>query len=221
MVDLPDSHERLSPVAVAEKNKLGSTSVWYQMIEVITIDITGSNLRIVKNHEEIVWREETWLPTHFEIDEIGDHNKGEIPRVTIRFSNTTKIFQSLLGHYDTYCKNNGIIPLECKIYFVNSLNLDSSTPEVEYSFVLQQPSTNNKWATFILSGANIYSRKFPKNQVIKNHCRYEYKGADGRCGATSSLPSCGKTLVDCRERNNSNRFGGFPSAGLRGFQFVT
>ncbi len=219
MPDLPSSHNRLSPVAIAEKNKLGSESVWYQMIEVVTDYMIGHNLRIVKNHEEITWREQNWLPTHFEIDEIGEHNKGEIPRVTIRFSNINKVFQTLLGHYDTYCKNHGISPLECKIYFVNSLNLASSTPEVEYSFILQQPSTNNQWATFILSGANIYSRKFPKNQVIKNHCRFDYKS--DRCGATAHHTSCGKTLQDCRARNNSSRFGGFPSAGLRGFQFVT
>jgi hypothetical protein len=55
-------------------------------------------------------------------------------------------------------------------------------------------------------------------QVYARTCRFRYKGP--QCQATSSLPTCGRTLGDCIARNNQPRYGGFPFAPKPRARFV-
>jgi len=211
----------LSSIAIEEKNKLATDSVFLICLE---IEIPGidETVRVVRNNEDLVWKGETWAAFPFELDEIGDSSKGEVPQVNVRVSNVSRALEAYLYEYDTYCKVSGFEPITVKIYVVNTKVIQAdgnAEPEVEHEFELKQPRTDSKWVTFILGAANPFNRRFPRNRIIKNFCRYRFM--DTRCGYTGPATSCDKTLTMCRTLENSTRFGGFPGAGSGGLKIAS
>lgn len=166
----------ISDFATEEKNKLGSSNTWLQFMKISYPTSSGWNyVRVVKNSEGVDWGGHFWSPVYFELDELGDHTTGEVPQVTVKFSNTDLFFQAVLTEYDTYCKNNGVVSLNCWYYIANSGNLNDPDPEVEYEFILKEPTADAEVASFTLGAASMYSKKFPANKVLKNHCRFSYQ----------------------------------------------
>ena len=108
----------LSSLGIVEKNKLVSSTVWLLMLE-ITIP-GGSIIRITSNNENVMWREESWVAFPFELGEIEEDSRGEVPRVELRVSNVTRSIESYLQTYDNYTKTNGYTPIEVHIYVVNN-----------------------------------------------------------------------------------------------------
>ena len=214
----------LSSIAIQEKNKLATDGLFLLALE-ITIPGVGTPVRVVRNNENITWRGETWVAFPFELDEIGEESKGEVPRVELRVSNVSRSMESYLQDYDLYTKTNGYTPITVSIFVVNSKNLASSDPEVEHLFELTQAKTNAVWATFTLGASNPFNKRFPQHRILKNHCRFIYNypvGTSVLCGAPgSAYTTCDKTLPACRLRNNSTRFGGFPGVGRGGIRLAT
>ena len=211
----------LSSIAITEKNKLATDGIWYLALE-ITIPGVGTPVRVVRNNENITWDSETWIAFPFELDEIGEEAKGEVPEVVLRVSNVSRVMESYLQSYDAYTKANGYTPIEVTIYVLNSKNLASATPEVAHYFELIQPKTDPLWATFRLGAANPFLKRFPKHRMTKNHCRFVFKGA--LCGYTGVTTTCNKTLTACRSMaggSNSARYGGFPGIGTGGIRLVS
>lgn len=236
----------LSSIAIQEKNKLATDSVFLVALKIIIPGIvyTGTEfeqpVRIVNNSENITWQysktaeeisgnlwDGTWIAFPFTLDELSDQSGGEVPTVTIRISNVTRVMDSYLQFYDNYVKANGFYPITVNIYVVNTrviygdeytIGDPDADPEVEHIFQLKKPSVDSMWATFVLSADNPYMRRFPQNRILKNHCRYKFKGSDGRCGYTGAVTVCNHTLVTCRALNNSIRFGGAPGVGKGGFK---
>ena len=169
----------LSATAIEEKNKLATDGVWLVALK-ITIPGVSTPIRVVKNNEDITWQGETWTAFPFEIDEISETSKGEVPQVNVRVSNVSRAMEAYIHDYDAYCKTNGLQSITVNIYVVNSKNLGSSTPEVEHVFELKRPKTDSKWATFTLGASNPFKRRFPLNRLMKNYCRYRFKGGQVR-----------------------------------------
>lgn len=212
----------LNSLAIQEKNKLATDSVFCVALEITIPDIVEP-IRVINNSEDIAWNGATWQAFPFIIDEINDVSSGEVPRVDVKVSNVDRVFEAYLQVYDTYCKTNGFEPIEVSIFVVNTAVIAASATaeaEVEHVFELKQPKTNSQWATFTLGSSNPFARRFPQNRILKNHCRYRYKGADGRCASAATYTTCSHTLAACRERNNSERFGGCPGVGSGGFDVL-
>jgi lambda family phage minor tail protein L len=187
----------------------------------ITIPGVGTPIRIVNNNENITWRTYTWTAFPFELNEINEGNKGEVPRVDIRVSNVSRAMEAYIHAWDAYCKANGYSPITVSIYVVNSLNLASTTPEVEHLFELIQPKTSAKWTTFTLGANNPFMRRYPDHRIMKMHCWHVFK--DSNCGYAGATTTCDKTLTACRAMNggsNSARFGGFLGVGASGIRLV-
>jgi phage-related protein len=208
----------ISSQAIAEKNKLSTDGYFIILLDIV---VPGLNdpIRVTSDNIDTVWNGETYVSFPFEIQEISDTSKSEIPQVDIKVSNVSRAMEFYLQEYDTYCKTNGYSPVEMTISVVHSNHLDLTTPEVEYVFNLKKPATDSKWATFTLSASNPFNRRFPLTRMTKNRCRYKsikapiggFKGT--RCGYTGVQTACDGTLSRCRELENSTRFGGFPGIG--------
>lgn len=203
----------ISSTVIEEKNKLATDSVWL-ICAMITIPGVTEPIRLVRNTDAITWRGETWLPFPFEIDEITETSKNELPRVDIRVGNVNRTIEAYLEDYDVYVKTNGPQRIQVSVYVVNTNDLANTTPATEYNFHLKQPKANAKWATFSLGAINTFMRRVPQGRTLRNVCRFKFKGA--RCGYSGAATSCNKTLTTCRSLNNSTRFGGFPGAGFGG-----
>jgi phage-related protein len=219
----------LSSVAITEKNKLTSGSVFMLLLE-ITIPGVVTPIRIAGNNENVTWRTYTWTAFPFELDEISDGDKGEVPRVDLRVGNVSRVMEEYIHDYDAYCKVNGYSPVTVSIYVVNSLNLASTTPEVEHIFELIQPRTNATWATFTLGADNPFSRRFPVHRILKQHCRHVFR--DANCNYGGAGATCDKTVTTCRSftdsayhvagvsTGNMARFGGFLGVGASGLRIA-
>ncbi len=207
----------LSTIAIEEKNKLARDS---QFVICLLITIPGLEdpLRIVRDNQNLTWLGETWTAFRFDIDEIGDTDKGEVPQVNIRVSNASRAMEHYIQDYDAWVKNNGFTPITVNIYVVNTkavTNNGSCDPEVEHIFELTKPSSGPQWVTFALGASNPFNRRFPLPRMFRNLCRYrQFKSA--RCGYAGAQTTCDRTLTRCRELNNSPRFGGFPGMGVGG-----
>lgn len=200
----------LSSIAIEEKNKLtNSDSVFLIALEII-IPGLPEHIRVIANTEDITWQGETWQAFPFEMDEITETDAGEVPRIEIKVGNVNREIEFYLHEYDRYCKLNGHQPVVCHIYVVNTLNLDSSDPEVHHEFELVQPKTNPQWATFVLGASNPFNRRFPQRRMIPV-CGWKFK--DNRCQYSGSARNCNKSFARCKALNNSSRFGGFYATG--------
>lgn len=200
----------LSAAAILEKNKLAGDSCWPVLLE---IQLEGQTLRLCNNNENITWNGQTWTAFPFELDEISQNDKAEIPNVTLRVSNVT---QEIQGYIDDM---NGGTDVPVILRVVNSNHLDITTPELEMSFVAVRVGFDAQWLSFTLGGSISITRRVPERRYLKDFCPFQYGGVE--CGVSAgtkvTYPTCQKTLAQCRQRSNSTRFGGFPALPLGGF----
>lgn len=202
----------LSAQVIETKNQLATTEAFVLMLEAVIPGQTET-LRVVANDEDLVWRTYTWQKFPFEIDEITDDGGGEVPEITIRVSNASRVMETYLLEYDAYLKTNGLAKIQVSLYVVNTSDLANTDPVVEFHLDVASWSADAQWATFVLAFENFYVKRFPRNRLLRV-CRWQFGST--QCGVTPGPgQTCNKTLTDCRSYSNSPRFGGFPSVGGR------
>ncbi len=191
----------LSALAILEKNKLASDGAWLVLLE---IRISASLIiRVVRNTEDIVWNGYTWVAFPFELGDVNEDSKGELPSVTLKVSNITRAVQGYIEQAD------GGIDMPVVLRVVHSRHLYATEPELEEIFSVQKVTSDNQWVTFTLGGDIPTLLRYPTRRILKNFCPYPYKGSE--CGYAGVMPACDHTLRSCREHGNSVRFGGEPS----------
>lgn len=196
----------ISAAAKIEKNKLAADGAWLVLLE-ITIPILNETLRLVRNTDDVTWRGYTWTAFPFEPDEISEDSKGELQTLAVKVSNVTRTIQYYLEQGD------GGIGATVKLFVVHSKHLDLTQAEYEETFEITSTSADAQWVTFSLGlGYPLMARR-PERRILKNFCHFEYGGAECAVSAAVKLdhPTCNKSLVNCRERENSVRYGGEPS----------
>ena len=194
----------LSEAAILEKNKIESNNAFLILLE-ITIPVENEVplvLRLVRNTEAIMWNGQTWTAFPFEIEPPRQSSNGEMPNFTIKVSNVTRTIEGYLE------QAGGGIGADVRILVVMSEHLDLTTPELEEFFSVQSVSYDEKFVSFVLTGAVRLFKRIPFRRYLKNFCPFQYKGAECKC--TSGYTTCNKSLADCRLRGNSERFGGEP-----------
>ena len=202
----------LSNEIIAEKNKLNSNNPFLILLEIIVPGLEAP-LRVVMNTEDITWRGYNWQAIQFELDEIGQ-GAGEVPQVNLRIANPERVIDPYLDMYDAYQKAHGFSPVRVLIYVVNTVDLKSGNPVVDYEYELKAPRADTEWVTFTLGASNPFDQRFPRDRMLKRHCRFRFR--DARCGYSGTVASCPHTLEGCRALKNSKRFGGFPGIGKAG-----
>lgn len=204
----------LSSQTIQDKNALVSDAVFLVLLEVQIPDTP--TIYVTNNIEDVIWNGNTYLTFPFEIDDIRENTKSEVPQWTLKVQNVNRIFEQYLQNYDLYLKTNGIDgnEIKCIIRAVNSKDLANITPILEHNAILSQPSSNAKWATFKLSANSPYNKQFPPRKILKQYCQWKFKST--QCGYIGIETECNKTLTRCRELSNSHRFGGFVGVGGRG-----
>lgn len=194
------------PIAlIFEKNRLASASPWLILLEITLTDEGTTKLRFARNTEDVVFNGETYKAFPFEIEPTKQSSKGEIPTVTLRVSNITRLIQPYLEELD------GGVGSAVKVTVVNVDHLKENYSELEMTFDVLACQSTAQWITFTLGAPNPLRQRFPLNQFIALHCRWRFKGVE--CGYSGAETACSRTLKRCRELDNSARFGGF--AGMR------
>jgi lambda family phage minor tail protein L len=197
----------LSNIAKLEKNKLISDGAWITLLE-IHINTT-TVLRLCRNSEDVVWNGETWTAFPFEMDAPGQNSDGELTRFTVKVSNITRTVEGYIEQV------GGGVGATVRFMVVMSGHLDQTTPEMNEEFSVQSVSYDQDWVSFTLSGAVNFFRRVPERRFLKNFCPFQYKGPE--CMSSSALPTCDKSLKECKGRGNAQRFGGEPVIPMGGF----
>jgi len=236
----------ISSYGIVEKNKLTSNTVWLLMLQ-ITIPGVAIPIRITSNNESVTWREESWIAFPFELDDISEESKGEVPQVTLRVSNVSRVMESYLQDFDLYTKTSGYSPIEVKIYVVNNQGSFSSgvvtdttadgavtdtgsagalTDEL-YDIVNPDPEVEH---VFELMNPKTNSMWATFTLGAANPFRKRYPQGrllknhcrlifkDAWCKYALGETTCDKTLTRCRALSNSINFGGFPGVGTGGIK---
>ena len=211
----------LSATAFIEKNRLATPNAWIVLLRVVMPDDTV--FRICANTENVTWpvtAGDLYTAFPFDLDEVGDSSKGEVPSVALKVSNVTRFLVPYLEDQD------GLVDSVVTIYVVNSLNVtlgadrvigvNNNNPEIELEYDVINSSFDSQWVTFTLGATNPWNKRFPRNKVYKNICRY-YDFEGDRCKYVGAQTSCDRSLYTCRNiMNNSENFGGFPGVGTKG-----
>ena len=94
--------------------------------------------------------------------------------------------------------------------------VNNNNPEIELNFDVLSSNADAQWVYFILGAMNPWNKRFPRNKVYKNICRYyDFKG--DRCQYAGAETTCDRSLDTCRNTmDNSINFGGFPGVGTTG-----
>lgn len=192
---------------IQAKNLLESDEPTLVLVRLTVVGV-ASDIHLVANDVDITWDSETWSAFPFEIDNIGEPARGELPSVSLRVSNVTRAVQGYVDQAD------GGVDSDVKIYVIDGADLGNTTPYIELDFRVQSTSCDENWVTFQLTSYDTWRRTFPRNRILKNTCSFKFKGP--HCGYSGGESECNRTLPRCRELNNSERFGGFIGAGYRG-----
>ena len=199
----------LSTVAIAEKNKLATDSVWFILLEVLYPN--EEPIRVVLNTEEVVWNGCTWYPCPFILSDRTETKEAELPQITLTFIDIQRKRIPIIEQY------KGGVGATVIIRIVNSKNLDSSTPELEEEFEILEASVDrNMVITFKLGATNLYMLRLPQDRYLKDHCRWEFKSPE--CGYQGEETECDRTFTRCVQLGNQARFGGFPGIGKYGIK---
>lgn len=186
-----------SAAAILEKNKLASDVPFFFLCQII-VDGIEEPILLAANNEDVSWNGKLWQRFPFEPGPITEDGK-EIPSLKLQVSNVAGIIQ---GYVQSF---NGFADAEVNLYLVLASNLSSSSPEMEFDYVITETSYNEQWVEFTLGASNDHSYRFPPHRYITNFCHYKFK--DIRCGYNGELGECDGTLATCRI---PKRFGGEP-----------
>ena len=203
----------LNKDVVRDKNAMHSGNLFLLLLE---IEVPGVDelLRVVLNTEDITWRDVLWQAIDFELDEISQGGAGEVPQVELRIANPDRIIEPYIDMYDAWVKKYGFTPITVHIIVVNTADMASGKAVVDHEYELISPHSDDKWVKFTLGASNPFDTRFPLDRILKGHCRFHFK--DRRCNYKGTITTCNHTLSDCRKRQNSGRFGGFPGIGRAG-----
>lgn len=194
----------LNLTTIKDLNSLDSKGVILVALEIFLP--SGEVIRVVANNENITFKGYEFIAFPFNISEITTA-KGEIPKFTLNIDNTSRAMQRYILEYDEYVKRSGSqnVAIEAKAYVLNTLDLNSAI--LEEFFELSDFSSNSKFVTFNLGTQSLFNLSYPPRKMYKDFCSFKFK--DECCGYKGSDTTCDKSLNDCRQKNNSVRFGGF------------
>jgi lambda family phage minor tail protein L len=172
----------LSTAATLAKNRIADQGAFLLLLEVKFDD--DNIIRLVNNTENVVWSGVNWQAFPFDIDVFGDGKKGEVPKVTLRVSNVQRYIQSLLEPFNGGVDSEVILRVvysdNCTLMETKPSQVDTGDVELEIELLVTGATATAEWVTFSLGASNIYTRRFPKNLIIKNFCRWKYGSPE--CG---------------------------------------
>jgi lambda family phage minor tail protein L len=173
---------------------------------------------------DLVWAGNTYSAFPVEAEGFEFSGKGQLPRPKIRVSNIFGTITALM--LATPLEAAKVTRIRTQARYLDNSNWpsgvnpygtpDPSFPEWprEVYFIDRKASETRDVVEFELCCAfDLATSRAPKRQLI-HICQWQYKSA--QCTYTGGLPTCGKTLSECKAHFGANSqlpFGGFPSAG--------
>lgn len=198
------------PLALRQaKNVFGQASPWLMLLKLTLPNSTV--FRLVPNNEDIVFGGNTYTAFPLEIDLPQESTKGEIPYLSLKVSNVTRVLQ---GHLEAL---NGASGSLVEIIIVNTANLTENYSELTMNFEVLSSSYNSQWIIFKCGASNPLRRRL-LDKYFATSCIWQFKSVE--CAYAGADLTCDRTLTACRAKDNNLRFGGFPGLDPGGLRVV-
>lgn len=188
---------------------------------------------------DIIWQGQVYSPVAIQSDGLELRGDGKASMPNLAIANT---LNGINGAMSALCLQLSdfagakLTVITTLAKYLDAANFASGNPQArnEYKkqvwFVEQKTAENASQVTFELSNpVDFEGMKIPCREIT-NYChwavcgRYRqdpclYSGSamftkDGKPTGNQSLDYCGGSLADCKLRDNTARFGGFPSSSL-------
>ena len=179
----------------------------------------GKTLRYVNIANRLV----DYVPTHMSVNGFEINGSNKLPQPKVTFSNMDAVFTDLNREFDDLV---GFRLIRIRTYAKFLAQIDGDPVPTVNTDAHFQPDIwmfnrkmeeNNQYCVYELGSLfDVEGIRYPRRRMYSNYCPFIYQGPD--CQNTSSFPSCGKTLAQCKERfaaigeESHLRFGGFPTA---------
>lgn len=153
--------------------------------------------------EEIEIGGETYLSAAITRSDREENSDMSIETLTLTMSNHWQGWAAILAN-----QGNNFINKPCKIYEWMP-EFPEEAPILIYDGVLDNINmTASTFEVKVVRSLGDYQQESP-NMTFDPNCQFQFK--DERCRYVGKYFECGKTLADCINRHNEERFGGHPS----------
>jgi lambda family phage minor tail protein L len=179
----------------------------------------------LNNNGSVFWGGNEYIPFPIEADGFEYSGNGQLPRPKIRVSNILSTITALLLTLPDGLEGAKVTRIRTLARYIDAVNFPggvspySPDPTAEFPreiYTIDRKTVENRdvvefelAAAFDLAGVSA-----PKRKCIANICQWVYKSTE--CGYAGALPTCLKTLTDCKAHFGATAelpFGSFPGIG--------
>ena len=187
-----------------EKAKQENRPVFLYIIE----DYDGSNdLYLAGYDEDVIYNGVTYTRFPITHEFIGENNQGQIDQVKVRLANVSRLIQLYLEQYDF--RGRKVIILT--VWADQLADPDAYIDDIFY--VDNYTADQNNVEFTLTSKFDVLGVDLPARRYARNYCSWKFKSAE--CGYMGVELTCDKTKQRCKQLNNYQRYGAFPSVPTR------
>jgi len=194
----------IDPTFKQEKAKQENRPVFLYIIE----DYDGSNdLYLAGYDEDVIYNGVTYTRFPITHEFTGENNQGQIDQVKVRLANVSRLIQLYLEQYDF--RGRKVI-----IRTVWADQLADPDAYIDDIFYVDNYTADQNNVEFTLTSKfDVLGMDLPARRYARNYCSWKFKSAE--CGYMGAELTCDKTQQRCKQLNNYQRFGAFPSVPTR------
>jgi len=182
------------------------------------VNATGSN-------GNIVWNSQVYLSFPIEADGFEYSGNGQLPRPKVRVSNILSTITALLLTLPDGLEGAKFTRIRTLARYIDAVNFPGGVSPYSPDPTAQFPSeiyyvdrkvieTRDVVEFELASAFDLIGVRAPKRQCIANICQWVYKSTE--CSYSGGLPTCLKTLTDCKAHFGNVAelpFGSYPGIG--------
>lgn len=174
----------------------------------------------------IVWQGQSYTPFPVQAEGFEITGKGTVPRPTLAIANVDGTIGALVRDLEdligaTVYRKRTLVKFLDAVNFVGGVNATADPtqylPDDEYTIERKSIETKAAITFELASSMDVHGVKIPRRLIQATICPWVYQGLE--CGYSGGLPTCTKTLTDCKAHFGASAdlsFGGFPgSATIR------
>ena len=133
---------------ITQKNLMHSPDPWLILLRITLTDVGPTEIRLVKNTEDIIYDGDTWTHFPFQLSIVESNSAGRIPQVTLKVCNITRLLTPYLESLD------GGIGSTVQVIVVNNKLLSEDYSELDLEFSVMGCDADAYWVTWILGMIN-------------------------------------------------------------------
>jgi lambda family phage minor tail protein L len=194
---------------IAEKNADKCKPIF--LYTLYDYDGANNDLYFAEWDENVTFDGQTYIAFPITHDSISENTIGQIDKVRISLCNISRYIQAILETYDLRNKK-----VDIAIVFEDQL-ADTEAVVTETYWIGGYTADQENVMFTLTSKFDLLEVTLPLRKYTRNQCAWKYN--ESECGVSSAIytlySTCPRTLAACRIRQNSERFGGFPSIPQR------